>query len=122
MNIFKYVAISHNVTNITQYAIKFAVCTCKFVQLRMISQFSRQLEVSVATDSSLPGHIHCLCCSLAPVFEYQWAQVLILLVAVFETFQSFSRPIRCQCIIAIPDPCKCNPVQPLRPFRLLQVE
>ena len=63
--------ILHNITNIAQYAIKYTVCTCKIFQLRMISQFSCQLELSVATDSSFPGHVHCVCCSLVPVFEDQ---------------------------------------------------
>ena len=48
--------------------------------------------------------------------------MLILLVAVCATFQSLRRPIRCQCIIIIRDPRKGNQVEPLRPFRLLQVE
>ena len=61
--------------------------------------------------------------SLVPVFEDQLqALVLVLLAALFETFQFFNRPVRCQRIIAIRDPRKCNPVQPLRQFRLLQVE
>ena len=64
--------ILHNITNITQYAIKFTVCTCKFVQLWMISQCSRQIELRVAFDSSFPGHINCLSCSLVPVFEAQY--------------------------------------------------
>jgi len=119
-----YYTILHNISKCcTIYVYLFTWAACVLVELRMIDNNSRQINLGLSLYRSPPAHFPRFCCPLIKVIKYMGQGL------VFQSNPSsrmsviaLAWSVRCECFGILWHPSKGNPSGWLASLRLVLIE